>query len=322
MKAVFITMSVMSVAVLVLTLALVSRFGINGLGWAWLLTQTVTAAVLLVVELRPLWMRRVPVHHVARVAQHPLSVSLRRGPTLDRARTIVAREHATRQFEIVGRLAHDATQDILALRKPGTDEQAVLRIGNDRDAEDTLRRSAEALIRLETCGAFADAPTVVPRLLACSFEPGDAWTMETRCPGIDSRRLLRAGGDPSALLSAVASRASALYAATHRPAEPSDALTEHLVTQPVAAMVRALGQDRLRGSSDERRLRQLETELTGVLANDRLTVSYVHGDLWPGNVLCDSSVEAVTGLIDWDGAHMAMPSVGALCRNAPAGGAE
>jgi aminoglycoside phosphotransferase (APT) family kinase protein len=50
------------------------------------------------------------------------------------------------------------------------------------------------------------------------------------------------------------------------------------------------------------RVARLRDELRASLVSDTFNVSWVHGDLWPGNLLVDQRTERINGIVDWDAA--------------------
>ena len=56
MRAVVTTVSLTSGSVIVLSVVLLSRIGLNGVGLAWVIAQSCAAAVILATELRPVWL--------------------------------------------------------------------------------------------------------------------------------------------------------------------------------------------------------------------------------------------------------------------------
>jgi O-antigen/teichoic acid export membrane protein len=56
MRALAILQGGMAILVIVLSVVLLPVFGINGVGWAWLITMTLVAGVVLLTNLRFLWL--------------------------------------------------------------------------------------------------------------------------------------------------------------------------------------------------------------------------------------------------------------------------
>jgi aminoglycoside phosphotransferase (APT) family kinase protein len=49
-------------------------------------------------------------------------------------------------------------------------------------------------------------------------------------------------------------------------------------------------------------LDQLGSELRSAVRGRKLSAGWIHGDLWPANVLVDQASHQLTGLVDWDSA--------------------
>ncbi len=68
MRAVTVVTAAMSVSVMGLSVLLLDRYGLTGVGVAWVAAQSVIAVVLLITELRAVWLPRVPWHRLPRVS--------------------------------------------------------------------------------------------------------------------------------------------------------------------------------------------------------------------------------------------------------------
>src|SRR5262249_30892708 len=66
MRAVTVVTAAMSVSVMGLSVLLLDRYGLTGVGVAWVVAQSLVAVVLLVTELRAVWLPRIPSHRLPR----------------------------------------------------------------------------------------------------------------------------------------------------------------------------------------------------------------------------------------------------------------
>jgi hypothetical protein len=99
-----------------------------------------------------------------------------------------------------------------------------------------------------------------------------------------------------------------MYATSARVASMSDSTIEPIVLEPLRLMGETT-RPRIRESGDSQRYAELVRELRAALTAAPITTALVHGDLWLGNVLWDSMVGGVGGVIDWDASHRGIPVV-------------
>jgi len=88
----------------------------------------------------------------------------------------------------------------------------------------------------------------------------------------------------------------------------NDAMMEPIFLEPIRLMLDA-PRPRIRTDVDLQRYAACERELRAELTSQPLTTALVHGDLWLGNVLWDSAIGGVGGVIDWDASHRGIPAL-------------
>ncbi len=113
--------------------------------------------------------------------------------------------------------------------------------------------------------------------------------------------MLETPDDRFRMLSAISTAIGRVHAVTSQTVIVDDRLSRCWVRDRVAAVADIL--DRLPGrSSSPGRLAGLESALTAELSGRQLAIGWIHGDLWPANVLVQGTEPVVSGIIDWDSA--------------------
>ena len=265
MRAVVVTYASLCGLVVATGLPLLVVHGIEGLGWAWMIAQSVVATVIGVQHVRP-------ARRVARALTPVLC-------DLGMPWRVTAPVRARREFAaaLVGPAAG----------KPA----ALLRYARSHTAAAALRRHEQALRLLPPVDGFSG---LVPRPLASGLARGYGYLTETVLPGVSGEIVLQRGMPVPLFLTRVKDAITPLHDATAVEALVGEHLLDAWVEQPIAWLERVA---RRRAA-----LTRLRRELREALAGRRVEICFVHGDLWPGNVLLGPDGE-VSGLIDWEAAR-------------------
>jgi O-antigen/teichoic acid export membrane protein len=307
LSAVIIATGALAAGVLVLSITLTHVIGVTGVGVAWLVVQTILALVLLLGELRTVWL---PYVHVERARswlgrRNPVA---RRGGARPAGREALAAVAVA--LEDAGLAAEGwATTDVLedtdairvvAVREVGSGAEAVLKVATSEHGVLALRHELDALDLVQRA-APPELRAVVPRTLR-NGTGGRAWTLETRCAGVDARAF--AGGT---VVADVVEHMTELYRATEMSAGIAADLPE-LLDLPILATA-SLPTSALRLTADATSLQRLQDELQSELADATVTAGRVHGNLWLGNVLWSSETNRVSGIVNWERSRTDLPAV-------------
>jgi O-antigen/teichoic acid export membrane protein/aminoglycoside phosphotransferase (APT) family kinase protein len=287
MRAVVVVTAAMAISVMGLSVVLLDRYGLTGVGVAWLAAQSVIALGLLLTELRAVWLPRVPLHRLPRP-------SLARNHAHAAAIPALA---AASDWQSAGEVRADPDLGVVVVRRRAGDELAVLRFARTELGARSLRHHHSALSQLDAGGALGDWRRLAPAVL----ESGDAnrqpWIVETHIEGRDARLVARQRG--SELISARATEAiRRIHAATATETPVDEAVLGAWVDEPVAEL-RATAGTPLRAGADHAALDRVQAQLREELSGRVLTTCFVHGDYWLGNVLT-SEDGTVTGIVDWE----------------------
>jgi hypothetical protein len=218
----------------------------------------------------------------------------------------------------VASLPADA-RTILSLDRTGT-RVAVARVGragappaalamvSQTDAgSDLLHRQADAERRLRADPRLAGWAALVPEPLAAGAVRGHAFLVERALPGSSPLARIAEPARRVEVVEQAATVIAGLHSRTASPVAVDAARVEEWVRDRVRTVATGLsmaGPDRGRVDA----LARTERELIAAYLGREMTVSWIHGDYWPGNLLLDG-VGAIVGIVDWDRAAPGEPPI-------------
>lgn len=270
--------------------------GLEGVGWAWLIAQTLVAVGVLTTTLRTIWIETIPLIVLAWLDRRwGLVTRLRRSREARSAIARLAAASGTAVTEISIVSAHHRTL-IISARMDSL--PVIVRASVDPEGRAAARNAADFLETLAADERLGRLRGLVPVVLHRLED--DMLIVESRLPGtncIDPRP----GGSP------VARGRSSMVAVGRAIAEmqrlTAEAASADQAMKPIRARFAQLSK-KLGPGTWATSLALLTDEICDALGNGSVRVSIRHGDLWAGNVLVDlADGGRVTGLIDWEDAH-------------------
>jgi len=307
MAMVVVVTAVQSVAIVVLAIVLLHSVGLDGVGFAWLITDSALAVVLLGGEFRTVWL---PYLHpgpfralAARARAAGLRRSRRTGSLLARE-TLRASGLAARGWEPLDGGTVGADVYTLRVRAPA-DSPAVLKIATTAYGIGALRQRVAA-----ARAVLAVAPPGWAGIVPEPFDsdPTGDWSLERLVAGVDGRSAVTQAETRDAVLDDVVRCMTTLYRATAGLTVVDEEMLDAHVDRPLSAP-RLLGTNELRAFADAKSLARARVELREALAGRTLTTAVVHGNLWLGNVLWTPETAAVSGIVDWVSTARGFPVV-------------
>jgi O-antigen/teichoic acid export membrane protein/aminoglycoside phosphotransferase (APT) family kinase protein len=287
MRAVVVVTAAMSISVMALSIVLLLGYGLDGVGVAWLVAQSVVAVGLLLTELRAVWLPRVPFHRLPHRTRTRTDAD-------DAVRAVL---NSLTDWEPAGGARADCDVGTVEVRRRGGDDIAVLRFAGSDLGSQGLLRHRDALVALEAHRAAGDWDILAPRVLATGDTAGLPWVIETRIPGSDARDAARRVG--AELVAANAAEAIvSLHRASAAESPVDDAVLRQWVDDPIDEL-RMAATTPLRAGADQAALDRLRAQLRRDLSGRVLTTCFVHGDFWLGNVLATDD-GTITGIVDWE----------------------
>lgn len=287
MRALVIVTAAMSISVMGLSVVLLDRYGLTGVGIAWLVAQSVIAIGLLLTELRAMWLPRVPLHRLP----HPTFV---RNHVSGSAASALA---AATGWEPAAEPRADPDLGVIVVRSRDDGGLGVLRFARTDHGARSLRHHHAALSGLDAGAPLGTWRELAPSVLEFGDATGEPWLVETHIGGSDAREVAQRCGHE--LLSARAGVAiRGLHTATATETPVDEAVLRTWVDDPIAEL-RATAGTPLRAGADHAALDRVREKLREDLGGRVLTTCFAHGDFWLGNVLAADD-GTITGIVDWE----------------------
>lgn len=192
---------------------------------------------------------------------------------------------------------------IVPIGPPDGPAQLMIKFADTGPALDALRAQQLRLAGLHADPRLAGWAAMAPRVLHAGLAEAIPYFVETALPGLPASRLVRDTQVRERLLPMAAELIADLQARSGTPGRVDDALLEDWVERPLRAVATTL--ERRGGAAGDGRdahgaLKMLGKELRTALAGRDVTIGWMHGDYWPGNILATPDGRRITGVIDWD----------------------
>jgi aminoglycoside phosphotransferase (APT) family kinase protein/O-antigen/teichoic acid export membrane protein len=188
---------------------------------------------------------------------------------------------------------------VLTLGPDGYAPVALLKLPRTIAAVRSLEQQERVLARLHTVDRLSEWRRLLPRVLARGELRGQAYMVEQMLPGQDARSLLSRPATRMRVEAAAATAIGELHRCTAVRAVVEGALLNDLIDEPLRIMRSAVAMLPRAVRYDEA-IERLAAELRGAFVGRTLSLSTVHGDFFPGNILVTPDGAMVTGIIDWD----------------------
>jgi O-antigen/teichoic acid export membrane protein/aminoglycoside phosphotransferase len=309
-------------AVMLLSVVLLPRYGIEGPAFAWLVVQTIAAFaifafcphVVLASATRVPWHLRglgLVRNAASQTGLLTLSGLVKRRPAMQRCRARAAitvprilaelPESGPGQppsaWTVRALLPGVAEKLVVLVGPPGAPPRAVVKLAASDNAARGLARETDILSVL--CGdrRLEAWRAMLPRVLAAGEIDSRPFRVEAILPGIQASRAMAGGAVP---FDPLADAIAGLHRRTGSELDVDAAIIGAWVDAPLEILEHHA---RRRGGSPRRQLRGLDRvrdQLHEGLAGRRLTAGWTHGDYVPGNVLVDPATRTVRGVVDWE----------------------
>jgi O-antigen/teichoic acid export membrane protein len=275
-----------AVAILVIALSwlLMPHLGIAAVGAAWLGTQTVIAAGILVATapwLPPLLSTRVD--------------AVRSAALLRRVRPLVD-AHGDAGWVLGKRLSGGSDSVVVGFGPVGPDGEgatgALLKASDSPQGQAQLRRQTEVLRLLRADDRLAEWHQVLPRIVGEGDISGSYCVLESRLPGSGGPSALRDPRRRRAYRSSAIATISEMHRCTAHPVRVGEDELRRWVHDPVAVVRAALPRAQ-RAAADALGV-ALAEQVRGAL----VATGWTHGDYTADNVLADDDGRVVA-VVDW-----------------------
>lgn len=196
--------------------------------------------------------------------------------------------------------------ELMFIGPQGGPPSAIVRVARSLSGRLGLARAREALEALHVrLVPSPSAAGVIPTILGYGELDGASWLAEGAFSGRSGRELLSDPVRRRAVLEATAIAIDAIHAATARETVVGDTEIARWVTDRVRVVSElGTGTNAWRaGPGALAALASIASSVEAAIRGRTVTTSWIHGDLWPANVLLGGDAGAHIGIVDWDSAE-------------------
>jgi hypothetical protein len=186
---------------------------------------------------------------------------------------------------------------VFALVDAGGSRRLVAKVPTTAEAAAGLDRETEVLTSLRADRRLGDWRDLLPRPVAQGDAGGRPYRADAALLGAPPSERLPVD-DRRRLVASAAETIAVLHQRTATTVYGDAALADRWVD----SRLRDLWPGAANGVGLPSRAAHLRDELRATLIGGTFHVSWVHGDLWPGNLLVDQGDERIHGIVDWDAA--------------------
>lgn len=306
---ILLTFGALSVIVLGLSIYLLDRLGLSGVGWAWLIGQSLLAIYLLLTRFRSLVDDKLLaplLPHFSRWRRHN-----RRATSLIKPRRMVDEELPLflsrlpepglgipgSSWQVLNTFESPGSAVVIVVGQSGSSDQLVIHLSHNPETSRRMELRQSNIARLQKIAKLGEWRQVLPAFLGGGLLGNDPYWVARSIPGTPASELLLAGAPPARVLEQCAAMISVLHQETSRVMPVNDLHLQNWLGNPM--------QD-IRGISSDRRQRLSLATLDRIVAAAadnlrklQVPIGWIHGDFWPENILVGSDGK-VSGIIDWD----------------------
>jgi O-antigen/teichoic acid export membrane protein len=311
MTAIVLVFTSLCILVLTLSYFLLEVYGITGVGIAWLLGQTIIAGGLVLTQLRTAWSSHLDVRILLRVPAVPRRLwrNWQRRRFIASARSLVpdilptispptdAPPPITWSVQRSVRTINEVA--MVTLGPTGQPPAAMLKLPQADYAVASLRRERKVLTDLHADPRLEEWHALVPKLLAEGEIAGHPYVVEQMLPGIKGHAVLSSPAARARMQVAAAAAIGELHRRTATSIVADAKMLRRWIDEPLL-LIRQVNATRPRAASNEKAMNRLATQLHSTLAGRTFSVSWVHGDFSPGNILVTPDGAMLTGIVDWE----------------------
>ena len=313
MVAIILTLGAISVMVIALSYYLLGVIGISGVGIAWLVSQSVIALYLLVTELKMILLLHLDVSFLLGTLSGPRKwwrslgnkrkVSEANGLLEIVLKDIDPRPTSSAPETWIVQRIYDTLNDtsVLTLGPPDEPETAILILPESPAAEKSNKQRAAVLNTLWGDERLENWRAYLPEVLSAGKIKHQAYQIEKKLPGMPANELPHDPDTYREVQVAAAAVIQKLHQLTASVVVVDDEKVERWVDEPLAKIQELDGA--LEPLSAKKEVfERIRSELWTALEGTTQSLSWVHGDLWPGNILISPDDLTVTGILDWEAA--------------------
>lgn len=300
--------------VLSLSHILLGLYGIKGVGIAWLVSQTVMATILLLTQLRMTLIANMNLNFLLRtstilrylwwkvsnyrkiIQANALYQELL--PTLDSLESTSSPE----EWKALN-ICHTLSDMIVVTIGPsGGDGTIILNLPQSRSAKMCSQRQISVIETLHADDRLGEWRNLLPQIVAVGEIGEQAYRIEKMIPGVTALKLLSMPVSREVIQTTAISSIVDMHLRTATINVFDERLYENWVSEPLE-FISKVERTFLPFDSCKDILERVDSELRATFLGCSFTLSWIHGDYWPGNILMTGNGRSVTGIVDWETAR-------------------
>ena len=188
---------------------------------------------------------------------------------------------------------------VVSIGPPDQVPAALLKLALTHLAVRSLRRQTNVLEELRVDQRLGQWGAMLPSILAAGEIEGHAYMVERMLPGRDARRLLARPATRARIMATAVTAISELHQRTATSVVVGPELLDHWIDEPIRA-IRHTYAALPWADTVNQACGRLADELRESLYGRTLSVSWIHGDYTPGNILVRPDDGTLTGIVDWE----------------------
>lgn len=205
------------------------------------------------------------------------------------------------------RAARSETGVTVAMVGPaGAQPRLVVKIATDPEAGEAIGAHVARLSSLRADPRLEGWARLLPVVLGSGRSADAVFVAETALPGVPAESLVRDPAIRRALLPAAGAAIGELHRRTASERIVDRGVLDEWVEGPIRRLAQVLAPRDTDGAS-LRRLEWLGGRLGEALMGRTMSVGWVHGDYWPGNLMAMADGRSISGIVDWDQAAPGLP---------------
>lgn len=297
----------LSILALILIYSLLPVYGITGIGYAWLISQTAVASFLAVTKLRQLWLFHLDLslpmqvfNLISRLLwkwRQPRQVANANEMVVGVLRQVSVTHPGNWTVREILRTVSDVT--VISIGPEAQQPQALLKIASTDSGISSLRRQSRILSNLRANPWLADLTVLVPNVLVEGEYERKYYLVEELMPGLDGRKILGNAAARRNMLLAASAAIGGMHQRTAAPVQIGGDLLRKLVDDRLD-LIRRINAPFTQLVGYDQGIGRLSAELHSSLLGKVVSLGWVHGDYAPGNILVTPDGSQVTGIVDWD----------------------
>lgn len=189
-------------------------------------------------------------------------------------------------------------REVLWLGRTDEEPTVVCHIPMSQPAILHYQHHQEICARLWQNEALGEWRKVLPRVLYQGFYENHPYWLEAPLPGIPASRVIQQDERRESVLRAVTEAILHLHQCTSCVVTFDERLFEKWVRGPLQAIRESTLP--LYYPQSPKTLSKIEQRLAAQLLGKPITISWIHGDYWPENILVTPDGACATGIVDWE----------------------